>query len=80
MFSGKKKSKNSPLYSDQADRSTLNLDDLEPNSKVTTDQIQIKVPVIFKEHKVYIDKTKLPGASNIEKNEDGTLKAINFDT
>ncbi len=79
-FGWKKQSKNSPLFSNQAQRDTLSLDDLEPNAKVTTDQIQVKVPVIFKEHKVYIDKTALPWASNIEKNENWTLKAINFDT
>ncbi|EKE28292.1 MAG: hypothetical protein ACD_3C00082G0004 [uncultured bacterium (gcode 4)] len=80
MFGWRKQSKNSPLFSDHAQSDKLALGDLDPNSKVSTDQIQIKVPVIFKEHKMYIDKRTLPGTSNIEKNEDWTLKAVNFDT
>lgn len=35
--------------------------------------------VIFKDHEIFIDKTKLGGTSYLDKNPDNTLKAVNLD-
>lgn len=69
-----------PLFTDWKDRTALTLQDLNPNPLVATDTIQVMERVIFKEHEIRIDKTVLPGTSFLEKNADGTLKALDIDT
>lgn len=69
-----------PLFSDWRDKTALSLHDLNPNPLVATDTIQVMERVIYKEHEIRIDKTVLPGTSFLEKNPDGTLKALDIDT
>lgn len=68
-----------PLFNDWKDRTKLTLQDLNPNPLVATDTIQVMERVIYKEHEIRIDKTVLPGTSFLEKNPDGTLKALDID-
>lgn len=79
LFGSKKKSRLTPLFSNQAENDKLTLDDITPNSRVTTNEIQIKVPVIYKDHIVNIDKTSLSAWDTLDKNLDGTLKALVLD-
>lgn len=75
-----KKSKLAPLFSDLKGRDSLKLPDLVPTGRVTTNQIEVMEKVSFRQHEINIDKTILPGTSYLEKNADGSLRALNLDT
>lgn len=80
LDAGGKKSKLAPLYADLKDRDDLKLPDLVPTSRIITSQIEVMERVSYNQHEIRIDKTMLPGSSYLEKNADGSLRALNLDT
>ena len=80
LDAGGKKSKLAPLFSDLKDRDDLRLPDLVPGGRIQTSQIEVMERVSYNQHEIRIDKTVLPGSSYLEKNVDGTLRALNLDT
>gem|GEM_PF-3129260 len=55
------------------------LDKVTPMDSIDTDEIQVDIEeVIYKEHTIGIDLSKLPAGSYLDKNADGTLKHINL--
>lgn len=77
---GGKTSKLPALYANLKDRDSLNLSDLSPTGRVTTSQIEVMDRVSYSQHEIHIDKSALSGNSYLEKNANGSLKAVNLDT
>jgi hypothetical protein len=73
------RNKYSKLFVDSNTTSTLSFQELTANSKVETDYIQVHEALSWKDRIVYIDKTALGAGDSLDKNPDGTLKALLLD-
>lgn len=75
-----RKSKLPPLFADLKGQDGLRLPDLAPAGRILSSQIEVMERVSYHQHEIRIDKTTLTGSTFLEKNADGSLKAVNLDT